>query len=113
MSLYSPSPQDPICTAPPPILVQQNNDGHSPAGVALGLVSINKLWIGRKTLKVLFMNPDFIAENRWKCNGKTLKVSTIIDWANQWQAKGSPQIPKFENAGSDKEFDIKVKFSSE
>ena len=68
------------------------------------------VWKGKPKLWVYFMNPNSIAEWKWKYRGDPITVSLIIEWAKGWKI---PDIktPIFDITERSDTADIRVKFS--
>ncbi len=71
------------------------------------MVQCEKVWKGRETLKVHFMNPKVLES--W---GIGVTPEQILDWANEawWKGEDS-NVPKFKPCEVLNKVDIRVKFA--
>ena len=82
------------------------------AGAAAAHASKEKVWKGRQSLKVYFMDADGFDDLQWKCRGNPMNIETIFSWARVWNFVGFEEIPSFEFIEIASRADIRVKFSS-
>ena len=100
--------------APLPAIDAADGSVHSPLAASAYVVK-EKIWAGRQVLNVIFLNGEFISDNRWRCGAAMLTLQNIMDWARVWNSPLVDSIPKLkmieiQKAGS--KADIRVKFSS-
>ena len=85
-----------------------------PDDVALGSIRPSKLWRGYKDrpLKVFFLNPKVLKDDRWTFDNNILTTSTILAWATYWNSHADhyPRIAITEATSKD-EAEIRVKFN--
>ncbi|XP_064383890.1 uncharacterized protein LOC135332901 [Halichondria panicea] len=87
-----------------PLPLQAETEHHDGAAA---VVQCEKVWKGRETLKVHFMNPKVLES--W---GIGVTPEQILDWANEawWKGEDS-NVPKFKPCEVLNKVDIRVKFA--
>ena len=90
------------------------NDVSRPGGAAGAWMQTGKMWGKRdETLKIHFLNPDVLEDDKWMCGEGQMNVDNILAWARRWNNVAFPDIPKFEPTDSAKKAHIRVYFGGE
>ncbi|XP_064383859.1 uncharacterized protein LOC135332881 isoform X2 [Halichondria panicea] len=103
------TPKYPACMSPPEVDTSKEVLETSNGGAAAH-VDREKIWKGRETLNVYFMNPDVL--DNWKSRGEPMNFNTVLAWARVWNVSiFSDAIPSLAWREKAEKADVRVKFS--
>ena len=126
MSVICFSLVQPICMSAPIIKKSPGVEGGALEGGSSAYANPEKIWKGRDSLKVYFMNPELLdgeytpeGESKsvelapWKCRGHIMNINNIISWARIWNTSFfKDTIPYLQVTELMHKADIRVKFVS-
>ncbi|XP_064383865.1 uncharacterized protein LOC135332883 isoform X3 [Halichondria panicea] len=78
---------------------------------ASGFALKTNIWTGKDVLFVLFLNPEILEQEKWKCEGSVLNIGNILAWAEAWNTNKCPNIPTFKKTERPERAHIRVKFA--
>lgn len=93
---------------------QENFDSSNVPKVVCGTVRLHLLWDVKKfaELKVHFLNPGLLEEEKWMCGRAQLTINNVLDWAGVWNSH-AVHYPKIsDDFATKEEAQIRVLFTS-